>query len=118
MRLGMERTGLPVTANCIMCWATSSAVFSNKGALRLHAATRVVALLRRSYADGARHTAHDVVDALVRRAQQPAFQASHVGPGRHHLHHLVARCGARRAGQEALNAGTWISRGFQQQARA
>jgi hypothetical protein len=29
MRAGMGAAGLPVTANCIMCWATRKMLFSN-----------------------------------------------------------------------------------------
>ena len=94
---------LPVTANCAMCWATSSTLFSNRPdctcrprpvAWRSCSAARI--------ADRAEHAAHDVVDRTA-GAQRPARQAGHVGEPAHHLHHLVERHAVLvGAGQEAL----------------
>ncbi len=55
--------------------------------------------------DGAKHAAHDVVDAGA-RAQRVAGAPGHVGQPAHHLHHFVqGRAVLVRAGQEALEAG-------------
>ena len=59
---------------------------------------------RRQRADGAKQTAHDVIDAAA-RAQWVPWAAGHVGESAHHLHHLVQRGAVRvRAGQKPFQA--------------
>jgi hypothetical protein len=102
---GHGRAGWPVTANCIMCCATSKHVVLEQRALHLLAAPGFLALRQRRHrADGAEHAAHDVVDAGA-GAQRVAGAAGHVGQAAHHLHHLVQRGAVLvRAGQKALVA--------------
>jgi hypothetical protein len=94
MRLGMGAAGLPVTANCIMCWATRNTLFSNSALCTswpwpVPVSSRGWAQ-RGHGADGAKHAAHDVVHAGA-RAQRVAGAAGHVGQAAHHLHHFVQR---------------------------
>ena len=89
IRLGIGSGGTPITAACIMCWATRKTLFSNS-ALCTCWPLPVFCRAREGgeHADRAEHPAHDVVDAAA-GAQRPADRAGHVGQAAHHLHHLV-----------------------------
>ena len=85
-----------------MCWPTKKDVVFEQGRVHLLPAPGDATLHQgRHGPDGAKHAAHDVVDAAA-SAQRIAGAPGHVGQATHHLHHFIQRCAVLvRTGQKA-----------------